>query len=98
MSSPSILTARGTVIGTGAALNVRTVGFRPRRVTLHSVGDEMFWEEGMADASAYKRVAGGTGTLATSNGITPLSDGFTIGADADVNGSGDVIRWEAQAE
>lgn len=94
MGSPGTQVAVGAVRSTNALLNVRTVGYRPRVVVLHVDGDEAYWQEGMADDSMYKRVAAGTGTLATTNAITPLSDGFSIGADADINpATADDIRF-----
>jgi len=91
----------GTVIGTGAAIDVRTVGFRPSYVKIMNVTGNCLaeWTAEMADASAQKIVDSGAGTtdvsLITSNGITPLSDGFRIGADADLNVAAEVIRWVA---
>jgi len=87
----------GAVTGTGSALNVRTVGFRPRVVELLNVGGNVTakWVEGMADASAVKYITDGTQSLITSDGITPLSDGFTIGADTDINVDTELVRWIA---
>lgn len=89
----------GSFIGTGADLEVRgEIGFRPRSVRILAeaglaTGD---WTEGMADGSVLKRVTAGDLTLVTGgNGITPLADGFKIGGDADLNGSGELVRWEA---
>ena len=94
MGSPSGQVSVGAVRSTNALLNVRTVGYRPRLVILHVDGDEAYWQEGMPDNSMYKRIAAGTGTLATTAAITPLSDGFSLGADADLNpSSADDIRW-----
>jgi hypothetical protein len=87
----------GSVVGTGAIIQVRGVEFRPRVVRLMNVSsaDRGEWVEGMADDSMVKQVAAGTGSIATSDGVTPAADGFDIGADADVNASGEVIRWVA---
>jgi len=101
MSSGVQRSVNGAVEGTGSAINVRTVGFRPRRVELRNVdGDCMgFWQNDMADASMQKVVDSGAGatdiSTVTSDGITPLSDGFTIGADSDLNASGETIMWVA---
>ena len=87
---------RGAYTGTGSAISVRTVGFRPSKVVLKSAaGDEATWTDSMADAAMHKRVAAGTGSLATSGGITPLADGFSIGTDSDLNASGEVVYWIA---
>lgn len=81
---------------TGVAVDVTKVGFRPSRVKLINVtsGDEMEWQEGMADGSGFKRVAAGTGALVASNAITPLANGFRLGTDADMNVTGELVRFE----
>jgi hypothetical protein len=85
----------GAFRGTGALLNQRKVGFRPNYVHLINVSssDELTWIEGMADAAGYKRVAAGTGSVITTGGITPLADGFSLGTDADMNVSGETVRF-----
>ena len=87
----------GGFIGTGSALNITTVGFRPRSVQLRNASTrlELYWQEGMADASAFKKVAAGTSTVITTAGITPLANGFTVGTDA-VNSTGELVHYEAQ--
>jgi hypothetical protein len=82
-------------VATGGAIDVRAFGFRPKTVKLHQGGVSLEWQEGMASDSAYKRLANGTGTFVAAGGVTPLVDGFTIGADADLNATGQTIRWEA---
>lgn len=81
-----MFTARYLDTGTVAAY-VFTCGFKPRyvRVINNTSGDEASWIEGMAAASAQKRVAAGTGSLVTSNGITVSDYGFTFGLDTDLN-------------
>lgn len=71
---------------TAAAVTI-TSGFKPKYVKVwnETSGDQIEWNDKMADAEGFKRVAGGTGSLVTSNGITPTSDGFTIGLDTDIN-------------
>lgn len=97
MASGVSKTRVGSVYGTGAAIEVRGVEFRPRKVELYNVssGDKMVWMEGMADDSGVKTVAAGATTVPTTGGVTPRSDGFDIGTDADVNASGELIRWVA---
>lgn len=87
MSSGVQREIRSTVRATGAALPVRTVGFRPGRVRLwnETTGYQLEWLEGMADDSAVQTTDAGARTIVTSDGITPLSDGFQVGALADVN-------------
>jgi hypothetical protein len=88
---------RGAFDGTGAQLDVRTVGFRPRAVKLlNSEGlCTLNWHSPMPDASGYKTITAGTESFITSNGITPLSDGFRLGADADLNVAGELVYYEA---
>lgn len=97
MSSGVSRVMAGSVVGTGSALSVKTVGFRPKKVELFNAtsGDQLEWTQSMADAAGLKRVAAGTGSFITSNGVTPLGNGFTLGADADVNASGEVVHWVA---
>jgi len=96
MSSGVQITKNGAVTGTGANLDVRTVGFRPRRVELYNVTGlvSAVWTDSMADAAGLKRVTAGDATVMTA-GVTPLSDGFRIGTDADVNAVGEVVHWVA---
>ncbi len=96
MSSPRGLVATGSIPTDGNLATVAKVGFRPSKVTLwHTDGDEAVWSESMADNSMMKRTAAGTGTFATTNGVIPLANGFSIGADADVNPNGGVLHFEA---
>lgn len=85
---------RGSYVGTGANLDVTIIGFRPKGVELYSsAGDSGYWSDDFADASVYKRNAAGAGSLATSNGITPLANGFRIGTDTDLNVSGERVHY-----
>ena len=97
MSSGVSRVMTGAILGTGVAINVRTVGFRPRKVELINAdsGDQMDWSSSMADAAGYKRVAAGTGAMVSSGGVTPLSSGFTLGTDADMNAAGETVHWIA---
>lgn len=85
----------GSYTGTGAAIDVHKVGFRPRNVRLLSIDGlcKGEWIEGMPDASVFKEVTDGTITVPTTLGITPLADGFTIGADTDLNVAGELVRF-----
>lgn len=98
MSSGVARSMSGGYEGTGAEISIRTVGFRPKYVKVINTGggpDMLEWTDGMPDAAALKSVAAGTNTYITSLGITPLSDGFKIGADTDVNVSGEKGVWVA---
>lgn len=97
MASGGTRIKNGSVVGTGATLNVRSVGFRPSKVELINIddSDKLTWTDKMADAAGHKQVAAGTSTFITTLGITPLSDGFAIGADTDLNVAGEQILWTA---
>jgi len=95
----------GTVEGTGSAINV-SCGFIPDYVEIINIDsaagfEKGEWITGMADPSAYKTVAAGTRTKITSTGIgtyagsTTAGKGFTIGADTDLNVSGETIAYRA---
>lgn len=76
-----------THIDTGTVVARKFVtGFRPRYVKVVNETDriEEEWYEGMADSEGLIRVAAGTGTLVTSDGIIPAADGFTFGLDGTI--------------
>ena len=95
--------AKGTVEGTGSAINVE-LGFTPSVVRLINIdGDATLdWTDDMPDDEGYKFVAAGTNAQIGSGGITPYAGtvagdeaGFTIGTDSDVNASAETIIWMA---
>lgn len=96
MSSSAAKTAQGSFVGTGVQLDVRKLGFRPRSVRIYNQGGlaSAVWIEGMADGTGLKTVTAGTMSAMTT-GITPLSDGFRLGADGDMNVSGELCFYEA---
>ena len=83
--------------GTGALLPITTLGFRPRAVKLFNKDGlcTLYWNKDMPDASGYKTITAGTESFLTSNGIIPLANGFSLGADADLNVSGETVYFEA---
>lgn len=87
----------GSFEGTGAALDITKVGFRPRVVKVFNKDGlcTLYWNKAMPDASGYKTITAGTESFITSNGITPLAGGFRLGADTDLNVSGEVCYFEA---
>lgn len=87
----------GSVTGTGSALDVTKLGFRPRVVKLINKDQPatLYWNKEMPNASGLKEVAAGTKTFPTTNGITPLANGFRIGALANINVADQVIYFEA---
>ncbi len=87
----------GSFTGTGAIVNVKTVGFKPKRVELFNLTGlaKGMWQEGMADDSVMKQVTAGTISAPTTDGVTPLADGFALGADADLNVAAEQVFWTA---
>lgn len=98
--------ATGTVEGTGSAINIAT-GFTPDWVMLLNIdGDaRLDYTSDMPDGDGFKTVAAGTTAQISTNGVTPYAGtaagdeaGFTIGADADVNASGETLVWVAMGK
>ena len=96
-------TAKGTVEGTGASINV-SIGFVPRIVKVINIdGDAvMEWTDDMGDGFGYKSLTGGTNALMATLGISAFAGvaggatpGFVIGADTDVNVSAQTLIWIA---
>jgi len=98
-------TVTGTIAGTGAAINI-SLGFVPSYVKVQNISsatlESMEWWDNMPAANAIKTAGTTTVTRAklTSNGISPYDvlsapDGFTIGADADVNVATETLVWLA---
>jgi len=91
--------ATGRYLDTGSvAAYTFTTGFKPRYVKVinNTSGDQYEWVEGMADASAHKRVAAGTGGASiTTLGITVSATGFIMGLDLDVNVTSEQVSWVA---
>lgn len=99
--------AVGSVTGTGALIKV-PLEFAPRRVELlnRSGLATAIWTETMPPGSAVKRITAGTMTYIVTGGVTQVEQqelddgqdpgrGFTIGTDADLNVSGEVVHWTA---
>ena len=76
-----------THIDTGTvAAREFVLGFKPRYVKVVNETDRITeeWFEGMAAAEGILRIANGTATLITSNGITVSDRGFTLGLDTTI--------------
>jgi hypothetical protein len=101
MASPSSNLHVGSFIGTGASLTIKSLPNKVKCIELYNVtsGDALYWQSSMADAAGVKQVAAGTRTFITANGITPYGgadgQGFTLGADADLNVAGEVVHFRA---
>jgi hypothetical protein len=96
----------GSFTGTGAAKDITSVGFKPRRVKLYGpgTGDGDYpatfeWNEAMDDATGFLTDSDGTQDVTTyvsSAGLTPSATGFSIGTGVNaVNADGIVVYWEA---
>lgn len=95
--------ATGTIVGTAGILNV-LCGFIPQQVRLMNETGlvKAEWVNTMDADSAIKTVTAGTISKITIGGISPYEGtrggdqpGFSIGTDADINVSGEVLHWEA---
>jgi hypothetical protein len=92
--------ATGEVAGTGSAFNI-ICGFKPKHLCIlnRTRNVRATWNDVMPDASAQLVVDSGVGTtdlsFITTNGITPLFNGFTLGSNASMNTASDVIYWTA---
>lgn len=97
MSSGGSRTFVGGFRGTGAIINIDTLSFKPRRVELINIDseDSLRWQQGMVDDSGYKSIAAGTNSFVTSDGVTPRPQGFAIGAETDINVSGEEVLFTA---
>jgi hypothetical protein len=93
----------GSFNGTGSAITIKGLGFPqgPRVVELRNVDGNAIatYIKPMADASMQKAADSGAGetdlSFETTNGITPVTDGFTVGADTDLNVSGELVYYAA---
>lgn len=91
----------GSQDGTGAAINI-SIGWIPDKVEVQNWEAADFarleWYTGMAAASAIKTVTSTKSAITTLGisayaGSATAKPGFTIGADTDVNVSGESITW-----
>lgn len=92
--------ATGTQTMSGSAVTL-VCGFKPKVVRVLNTTNKSTgqWNDLMPDAAVFKTIDSGVGTTdityATTNGITPTFNGFTIGTDASMNNNNDVVFWEA---
>lgn len=96
--------ATGAVTGTGAAITI-ALDFKPLYVKCINIDDaggqtQVEWTAAMPAASGVKTIDSGAGTTnlsyISSDGITVGNAGFIIGADTDLNVSGESIVWYAE--
>lgn len=98
MSSGVTRVVTGAVTGTGAAISVATVGFKPRCVELYNEGGlvSAVQTDTMEEARSLKRITSGTmSRTAAAEGVTLTDDGFDLGLDSDLNVSGELIHFVA---
>lgn len=86
----------GAYVGTGSALSITKIGWKPRYVECFNSADASVMKhfEGMPAASCAKQKAGTT-SYVTSNGITLTDFGFDVGTDADLNTAGETVYFLA---
>lgn len=96
MGSGTAKTASGGFYATGAAMEIRGLGFKPTRIELHGEDmDTATWCEPMLADTYFNRVPDGTGSYVTTEGITSLQDGFDLGVVVDINVAGELVYWYA---
>ena len=83
-------TFAGSYIGTGAALSISKVGFKPTYVCILNVTDAAISHHiaEMEDGRALSQEDGATAHVANQS-ITLTASGFSLGTDAQVNAAGD---------
>jgi hypothetical protein len=97
MASGGTLPVRtGSFTSDGALISVESVGFRPKRVTFVNESNAAIgeWQDSMDDDSV-RTSEGGTDAFATSGGVIPLDNGFSLGVNAVLNTATEVIHWTA---
>lgn len=100
-----VLYRAGGVKATNADLYVRTLGFRPTKLKVTNLTNqvEVEWHAGLAEGKNLKRIADGTLSVVASGGIAPVdadsagNPGFMIpAAMTDVNDTTtEDLVWEA---
>lgn len=88
----------GTYVGTGSALSIDTVGFKPKyiRFVNATTGAEAEYSDTMA-ADSVRTSDSGVDAFATTGGVTLADTGFDLGTNAVVNTSANVVHWIAFA-
>jgi hypothetical protein len=104
-STTGVLFRAGAVKATNADLYVRTLGFRPTKLKITNLSNqvEIEWNAGLAEGKNLKRIADGTLSVVASGGIVPVdadsagNPGFKIPAAlADINDTTtEDLSWEA---
>lgn len=99
MSSVTTRTLVGSVIGTGAELEVKPSGGGGTPIMVELFNSDGLtsglWTESMGTTGVMKVVVtDGTQSLsAADEGVKPVFGGFTLGVDANLNAVGEKIHW-----
>jgi hypothetical protein len=102
MSSGVARVVSGSYIGTGALQSIYQdkVGFKPKRVTIYrgtTAIDMCEHIQGMDDDSMFQTLGvDGVRTLVTSQAITLLDTGFSVGTNVQCNAAGDTYFYVAE--
>lgn len=99
MASGNSLPLRtGRFVSDGTLRTIDTPGFVPKHVSLfnESNGARGDYTDTMLAGSILVHEAG-TSAYAATGGITPTGTGFSVGTNAVVNTSGEIIHWVARA-
>lgn len=93
----SLPTRTGSFIGNGATKLIETIGFEPKSVSFVNLttGARGEWLDSM-DAATVVTSDSGTDAVDAANGLTPTLEGFSLGANAVVNASGEEIHYCAR--
>ena len=90
----------GSFFGTGSEITVDKVGFKPKVVKLYNTDGNCsaVHTELMDPAAMQKTVDSGSGatdiSLVSSGGVTLRTNGFSLGADSDLNVNGEELIFE----
>lgn len=88
----------GKIVAANANLDIDSVGFLPSRVVVENYSNQckIEWVNTLADGEGFKTVANGTRTTEATTGVTPRTDGFRLGAEADINDTTtEILHWVA---
>lgn len=96
MSAANKPTISGGYAADGVARTIETLGFRPQYIKFINLttGATAEWTDKMDDLTVVTHDSG-TDAIDTAQGVTRLTDGFSIGTNAVINNSGDDMRYVA---
>ena len=95
MSGGSLPTITGTYIGTGALIEIKTPGFRPKRVELINMTTASYnVHTDKMDAGTGLSIAAAAAVVG-SQFVTLTDDGFNVGTNAAINSLGEQVQFVA---